>query len=218
MTAAERLSVALAHHPARLDLAALAIAELDDDPAEPTEVLALLDRWGAQVAARARGSAYAGLDALEGLLVGQLALEGDRDDYDHPHNSFLPRVVARRRGLPIALAVIYLEVARRADLPLFGVALPGHFVVAYRMGETATVVIDPFERARLLDRTDLVAMVARAGARWSPSLLTPATPLEIARRMLRNLVGSYHRRGDHAKLAAAMALLEAIAQDPALMN
>ena len=86
-----------AHWP-RLDHVALAIATLDDEPAAG-DPLATLDEWGAEVARRGGGSAYAGMDALEGLLARQLGFAGDRDDYDHPHNSFLPRVVARRRPL-----------------------------------------------------------------------------------------------------------------------
>lgn len=209
MTAA-RLAEALAGPQPRLDRVALAVASLDDGPAQAAlddaAVLAELDRWGARVAARAGGSVYAGMDALEALLVGELGFAGDRDDYDAPENSFLPRVLARRRGLPILLSVVYLEVGRRAGLPLHGVALPGHFVVAYPTGRTGAVVIDPFDRARILTRADLEAIAARAGTALTPALLEPAPVASIAARMLRNLAASYRRRGRTDKLAEVAAL------------
>ena len=208
MTAAALEAALIAAAP-RLDLVALAIATLDDEPAAG-DPLATLDAWGAEVAQRGGGSVYAGMDALEGLLARRLGFAGDRDDYDHPHNSFLPRVVARRRGLPILLAVVYLEVARRAALPLVGLALPGHFVVGYRLPPGGLVVIDPFERARILTAGELDAIAHRAGAALTPAMLTPATPAEIAARMLRNLAGSYRRRGRADKLAEVAALAAAV--------
>ena len=208
MTAAA-LEAALAAAAPRLDHVALAIATLDDEPAAG-DPLAALDAWGAEVAQRGGGAVDAGMDALEGLLARQLGFAGERDDYDHPHNSFLPRVVARRRGLPILLAVVYLEVARRAALPLVGLALPGHFVVGYRLPPGGLVVIDPFERARILTAGELDAIAHRAGAALTPAMLTPATPEEIAARMLRNLAGSYRRRGRADKLAEVAALAAAV--------
>ena len=213
MTAA-RLAEALAGPQPRLDRVALAVASLDDGPAQAAlddaAVLAELDRWGARVAARAGGSVYAGMDALEALLVGELGFAGDRDDYDAPENSFLPRVLARRRGLPILLSVVWIEVARRAGLPLFGLALPGHFVVAYRAGERGLVVIDPFRRGVILDRDELEGLVARGGATLSTALLAPAPAAGIAVRMLRNLVGSFQRRNLRDRVRAAAALILAL--------
>ncbi|MBK9032568.1 MAG: transglutaminase family protein [Myxococcales bacterium] len=209
-----RLTAALAEPGPRLDQIALAIAALDDEPGDEAEALATLDGWGARVAASAGGSVYAGMDALERLLVGELGLEGDRDDYDHPRNSFLPQVLARRRGLPILLSIVYLEVARRAGLPLVGLALPGHFVVGYRLGPGQLVVIDPFERARILTRPDLDAIARRAGVPITPAMLAPAATTEITARVLRNLGGSYQRRGDVAKLAAVVAMLRASRAPP----
>ena len=178
---------------------------VDDDA-----VIARLDGWGQRVADKARGSEAAGFDALERLLVGELDLRGDEDEYDDPRNSFLPDVLARRRGLPILLSLVYLEVARRAALPLFGLALPGHFVVGYRVGGGGLVVMDPFRRAHILDRAELEALVARAGAALTPAMLEPASARTIAVRMLRNLVGSFARRGVRDRVRAASALVLAL--------
>lgn len=199
----------------RLDRIALAIARLDDDPFDDQITLAALDGWGDRVRTAARGSLHVGVEAIEGLLAGEVGLRGDEDDYDDPRNSFLPRVLERRRGLPILLSIVYLEVARRAAVPLFGLALPGHFVVGYSLGESSVVAIDPFAGARLLDRSELTAIVERAGSTLQPAMLAPATPHTIATRMLRNLVGSYQRRNCTEKVRAAARLLLALEPDSA---
>lgn len=196
----------------RLDRAALTIAELDDAPVDRRAVLAALDDWGAAVQAAGGGDRYAGMDALTRLLGRDLGFTGDRDTYDHPDNSFLPKVLARRRGLPITLSILYLEVARRAELPLFGIALPGHFVVGYRVGDGVTVT-DPFAGGALCARADLEALVARAGGRFHPAMLSPATPVEIVARVLRNLLGSYQRRHRLAAAGAVAALWAGFAPD-----
>lgn len=207
---ADELLTAVAAEPARLDRVALAIARLGDRPVADDALLATLDGWGARVAERAHSSNAAGFDALEGLLVGELDFHGDDDDYMDPRNSFLPDVVERRCGLPILLSLVYLEVARRAALPLFGLALPGHFVVGYRVGNGSLIVMDPFRRAHILDRAELDDLLARAGAKLSPAMLAPASAHTIATRMLRNLVSSFDRRGRRDRVRAAAALILAL--------
>jgi len=197
----------------RLDHLALAIAGLDDEPVDAGAVLAKLDGWGERVRLASQGSRYVGVEAIEGILAGEEGLRGDDDDYDDPRNSFLPRVLERRRGLPITLSIIYLEVARRAGVPLFGLALPGHFVVGYDLGDHQLVALDPFAGGRILDRPELAAICARAGTTLGPALLVPATPRVIATRMLRNLVGSYQRRRRPDQLRAAAQLLLALEPD-----
>src|ERR687885_532557 len=77
------------------------------------------------------GDAVAEARACAGLLGGRHGFAGDREEYDHPDNSMLDRVLERRRGLPILLSVVYVAVAERAGVPLGGVGLPGHFVVGH---------------------------------------------------------------------------------------
>jgi regulator of sirC expression with transglutaminase-like and TPR domain len=92
-------------------------------------------------------------------------------------------VLSRRRGLPILLSVVYIEVARRAGIPLAGVGLPGHFVVAH-FGSAPPVLLDPFSGGVRIDEP-----IAEGWVR-------PWRSHEIAWRMLNNLVASYQRRGD----------------------
>lgn len=175
-----------------------AFSVLAADPAAPVEELALaiagafrtveadavrdeLDVLGNEVAARrGRGHPEGDVDALASVLGELHGFAGDEEDYDHPHNSFLDLVLARRRGLPILLSVVYVACASRAGIPLAGVGLPGHFVVGH-LGTTPPLLIDPFA----------------GGARTRAPGPVPAWSAHAtALRMLNNLVASLTRRGD----------------------
>ncbi len=173
-----------------MDLLALAIArEFRDVDAD--RAIATLDALGAELAQRASetsGAPEALARACSRLLGDRHGFHGDHEGYDDPDNSMLDVVLTRRRGLPILLSVVYIEVARRADIPIRGVGLPGHFVVAH-FGADPPLLLDPFERG---------ATVTAAGGH---DVVRPWRPHEIAMRMLNNLVGSYGRR---ANLTAAI--------------
>jgi regulator of sirC expression with transglutaminase-like and TPR domain len=160
-----------------LDELALALAaELREVDAQAA--LARLDALGAEVA-QADGEP---LDAVVDVLGRRHGFAGDREQYDDPANSMLDIVLERRRGLPIVLSVVYVEVARRAGLALTGVGLPGHFVVG-RLDPPPAVLLDPFAGGMRLD-VDVSEHVR------------PWHAHETALRMLNNLVGSYGRRND----------------------
>jgi regulator of sirC expression with transglutaminase-like and TPR domain len=130
------------------------------------------------------------------LLGGTHGFAGDREDYDHPDNSMLDLVLARRRGLPILLSVVYVEVARRAGIALTGVGLPGHFVVGH-FGLDPPLLLDPFGGGVEI-RPDVGDDQVRPWGRQ-----------ETAMRMLNNLVNTYQRRGDFpAAIHAAQMRLE----------
>jgi regulator of sirC expression with transglutaminase-like and TPR domain len=111
----------------------------------------------------------------------------------------LPRVLARRRGLPITLSVLYVGVARRVGIPLQGVGLPGHFVAGHFVAPGARPeLLDPFHNGVRIAVPDL-----------PEELLRPWGPHETALRMINNLVGSFTKRGNvaHAIHAADLRLL-----------
>lgn len=210
----------LVEEPPRLDLVALAIARLDDEPFDDDDVLATLDEWADSVrTASAQMSPEDAVDALATMLGGKLGLRGDQDQYDDPENSFLPRVLERRLGLPILLSVVYIEVGRRAGIPLVGLALPGHFVVAYRHppGE-GRIVLDPFDGGRILEEADVEEIGIRSRAPITRDMFAPATPYVIATRMLRNLLGSYQRRSLWDKAHTVARLMQVIDPEDDALN
>ncbi|MBT2365171.1 transglutaminase family protein [Streptomyces sp. ISL-10] len=125
--------------------------------------------------------------ALADLLGGREGFHGTPGDYQHLESSLLQEVLRRRRGLPILLSVIWTEVARRAGGHVYGVALPGHFVVGFGDAD-AQVLADPFAAGRLLTATDTELLVtSTTGAPLTPSMLTPADPLAVVSRILNNI-------------------------------
>ncbi|MER5937785.1 transglutaminase-like domain-containing protein [Streptomyces sp. NPDC001928] len=125
--------------------------------------------------------------ALRELLGERYGFRGCAADYQRLESSLLHQVLTRRRGLPILLSVVWLEVARRAGAPVYGVALPGHFVVGFGAADEQ-VLADPFDGGRVLTGSDAELLVAGAtGAPLDPSMLTPADPLDVVLRILNNV-------------------------------
>lgn len=108
-------------------------------------------------------------------------------------------MLRRRRGLPILLSVVWMEVARRAGAPVYGVALPGHFVVGFGDPAGAHVLADPFAGGRLLTEEDAGLLVAGAtGEPLNERMMTPADPLEIVLRVLNNIRAWAQARPEHS--------------------
>jgi regulator of sirC expression with transglutaminase-like and TPR domain len=181
-----------------LDMLALSLAAAFHD-VDADDAIATLDALGAELS---RAAALTGEDpesrarACAEVLGGEHGFAGDREHYDDPDNSMLDLVLARRRGLPILLSVVYVEVARRAGIPLAGVGLPGHFVVGH-FGAEPPVLLDPFGGGGEIE------------AGGADDQLRAWNAHEIAMRMLNNLVVAYQRRGDiSAAIRAASMRLE----------
>jgi regulator of sirC expression with transglutaminase-like and TPR domain len=190
-----------------LDRLALALAA-EFRAVDERAALAQLDVLGAELR-DAAAAAPAGPEAQTGVCAAVLGSDhgfrGDEERYDHPDNSMLDVVLARRRGLPILLSVVYVEVARRAGIPLAGVGLAGHFVVGH-FGADPPLLIDPFAGGRPVEERAPVGAVR------------PWTATEIALRMLNNLVASYRRRGDLAAAIRAADLRLALPSEPPLRD
>jgi regulator of sirC expression with transglutaminase-like and TPR domain len=191
--------------------AALAIARVEYPALETTPYLQRIDEMGAD--ARARIAGFAGrpalaVRALNEFIFDELGFRGNRERYDDPRNSFLNEVLDRRTGIPITLAVIYIEVARRAGLAVEGVNFPGHFLLRVSLDTTGDsaglephdserlVIIDPFHGGASLSETDCRQLLREhvgEEAAFDTTLLEPATRLHIVTRMLVNLKRLYVR-------------------------
>jgi regulator of sirC expression with transglutaminase-like and TPR domain len=134
---------------------------------------------------------------------------GNLVDYYDPDNSYIHRVLETRRGIPITLAVVLVELARHIGLDADGVSFPGHFLARIDLHE-GLVVIDPFSGTSL----DLDEIEARARPHGLPieQLLAPASSVQILTRMLNNLHAIHSERGDMTKLAQVGARLQALGQ------
>jgi len=141
--------------------------------------------------------------ALRRVLGDGHGFHGTPADYGRLSSSLLQEVLRRRRGLPILLSVVWMEVARRAGATVHGVALPGHFVVAFGdpsdpADPDSHVLVDPFEGGRVLCAEDAEKLVAGAtGGPLTPGMLVPADPLDVVRRVLNNIRAWAGGRPEH---------------------
>jgi regulator of sirC expression with transglutaminase-like and TPR domain len=185
--------------------AALAIARVEYPSLDVRGYLDALERMGEDAAGRVAREGARGQDAISVLneyLYDEQRFTGNREQYDDPRNSFLNEVLDRRTGIPISLAVVYLEVARRAGVHVAGINFPGHFLLRAaderaRLHYGADMlIVDPFHGGALLSESDCREMLRQHigdEAAFDRDLLEPATRPEIVIRMLVNLKRLYVR-------------------------
>jgi regulator of sirC expression with transglutaminase-like and TPR domain len=180
-----------------LDVAALELASVEFPGLDLEAGAFRLDNLAEQIDSQLTSNAGA-LDFIKAsneLLFDVLQFRGNEEDYYDPRNSCLNSVLMRRLGIPISLSVVYMEVARRLRRPVYGVGLPGHFVVAYEDAE-ARYWIDPFHNGRILSFADCCALAMHSAGvdlRANPAVLAPVTKRQILVRMLSNLKVIYLR-------------------------
>ncbi|HTO70039.1 MAG TPA: tetratricopeptide repeat protein [Myxococcota bacterium] len=184
----------------RVDLAeaALWIAAEEYPELDVARALAELARLGESARLRLRRAADAAgrVEKLLHFLYVEVGFAGNRDDYYDPRNSFLNDVLARRTGIPITLAIVFVAVARRAGLPARGVGFPGHFLAS--CGERGEILVDPFA-GTVVTRAECEARLrASAGAAvpFDPRLLDPTPARDVLARVLRNLKQIWLARED----------------------
>ncbi len=152
---------------------------------------------------------------LAELLFEELGFKGARDDYYNPYNSYLDKVMIRRKGIPISLSVLTMAVGERAGMEVEGVGFPGHFLV--RVGGPEGVYQDPFRGGEQLDGHGLRKLAAEfLGAEMAlhPSYLEPVDCHTITIRMLANLKNAHRRQGDYARAMLACDHLVELTQAP----
>ena len=153
----------------------------------------------------AAGVAEPTFDSVRDHLYGDLGFAGDEVDYYDARNSLLPAVLDRRRGIPITLAVVVMEVGRRVGIAVEGVGMPGHFLA--RDPRRRERLLDPFTGS-WLDVAGCRAIFDRLapGAAWDDAHLRAAPPRDIVLRVLANLAGAQRRAGDRDGLCRILDL------------
>ena len=126
------------------------------------------------------------LTTINQHLFGELGFNGNNLDYYDPENSYLNRVVDRRTGNPINLCLVYLLVARRLQLPITGIGLPGHFVCRFQ-SSAEELYVDPFNQGKLLTKADCVQYLVHANFGLRDDYLAPITSRRLLLRVCANL-------------------------------
>ena len=190
---------------------ALLVAELvdagDDADGARGTIAGLAERVREKI-----GEGTPGIPALCAVLFEEEGFKGDEDSYDEPSNSSVARVLRRRRGMPITLSIVAIEVGRLAGLRLTGVGLPGHFVVG-GPDLPEGMYLDPFDGGALYEAGGLsrrLAAIFGSAVELSPDTLRPDSTRGILSRVLLNLRRSLQRRDRWEEALAALEFSEAL--------
>jgi len=183
----------------RVDLAraALAIARWEYPGLAVDAYLERLDALARGVDGARRSTDPVGrLHRLREYLFVEQGFAGNREDYYDPRNSFLNDVLDRRRGIPITLSLVLMEVGKRLGLAVEGIGLPGHFIAGARLGDSQ-ILLDPFNAGALLTPEACEKLVGRALGRkvaLKPENFAAVTRRQFLARMLANLKRIYWQR------------------------
>ncbi len=175
-----------------LDEALYWIAQ-DEDPHTPNDTLAQLDQIANQIHLPDPSDVLDSIVRINHHLFYTLGFQGDTEDYYHPRNSQIHQVLARKRGLPILLGVLYIEIAKRLHIPVQGIGFPRHFLV-----QPTTAVrpffIDPFDKGNILNEEDLRFWHEQWGITEPfEECIQPSSSLCIVLRMCHNLFYAHRR-------------------------
>jgi len=163
------------------------------DSSDRSVCLTQLAAWGERVQmAEECAQPHAQAEVLRRVLVEEMDLQGDTESYHQPQNSYISRVILRRRGLPISLTVVWMEVGQRAGFRVEGVGMPGHFLV--RVGGEKGVFVDAFHGGEILSREECkerFRSLSHGRAFWEERFLDVTPTRNILERILRNLSYAY---------------------------
>jgi regulator of sirC expression with transglutaminase-like and TPR domain len=195
--------------PVRLLDASLALARIGDRSVDEDWVRRELDLLAECALERAGGrlDSESLSHAIDHELFISAGFTGAADSYYEPESSFIDAVLAQRKGIPISLSIVYLEVARRLGVSCAGIGYPGHFIVRCGEGENVSFV-DPFHQGARLDRAELLAgLRGQQLGMHAEHYLTAVTPRQIIQRMLHNLYGVYRQRHEPPRTLAVIEML-----------
>ncbi|HEV7522257.1 MAG TPA: transglutaminase-like domain-containing protein [Candidatus Angelobacter sp.] len=198
----------------RVDLlrAALTFARVEDPQLDIERYVRHVDQLGVRVAEKIQDPDDPPqiIAALNGVLFQEEMFRGNTVDYYNPRNSFLHDVLDRRLGIPITLALVYMEVARRVRLQLFGVGMPGHFLLKHYDVDGHSILIDAFERGSIVSEEDCrqkLDSIYSGQVLLQPEFLLPVTRRQMLTRMLNNLRSVYLSQRDFRRAVQIVDLI-----------
>lgn len=178
----------------RIDLlrAALTFARMEEPGLDVEHYVRRVDALAKRVAVKASDTdePLQMIAALNEVLFQEEVFRGNTVDYYDPRNSFLQNVLDRQMGIPISLALVYMEVAQRVGFPLFGVGMPGHFLLKHYDLSGHSTLIDVFERGSIVTEEDCrqkLNSIYSGQLVLQPEFLLPITRRQMLTRMLNNL-------------------------------
>ncbi|MCA5004494.1 transglutaminase-like domain-containing protein [Sphingobacterium bovistauri] len=149
---------------------------------------------------------------LNNVLFREFGLSGNTTNYHDPQNSFIHSVLESKKGNPISLSCIYSIVAQQLDIPIYGINLPKHFIIAY-MEDTdkpPLFYVNAFNRGQIMQQNDIYSFLKQLNLPLSEEYTMPCTNKAIIKRVLRNLITAYENIGNPQKKEEIDLLLKII--------
>ena len=148
---------------------------------------------------------------INSVIFNKLKFGANTKNFHSPGNSMINVVLESRKGNPITLCVIYMLVAQKLKLPVYGVNLPNLFVLTYKDDRHSQFYINAFNKGLIFSRQDIENYISELHMTPQSTFFDPCSSLEIIRRVLRNLIMSFDKMGEHAKAEEVKELLLIIA-------
>jgi regulator of sirC expression with transglutaminase-like and TPR domain len=195
----------------QLERASLLLARFGNPTLRTEEYHRKLDRFAREIYS---DIAYkpSGGDKMHTLLryvFRELRFRGDEKDYHNPENAYMDRVIDRRKGLPISLSLIVVFLARRLELPFYGVNMPIHFMLVYE-GRKQETLIDPFDGGTIVTYDQCHYFLKKNGVEPRAEHMKRTSEAEILSRSVRNLMHSYSKAEKKVKVKDLQSLLRLI--------
>jgi len=193
--------------------AAVAVSMHELEFVDVAAVEKTLDELAADIRGRVRsGSQRAFVSQLHEVLFEEWGFTGNTDDYYSAENSYLPRVLETRRGIPVTLSLIYKCVAQRLGLTVRGINSPAHFLAGVEI-DGSPMIVDPFQGGRVMTRDEVfnrLEQLTGAPISKSDALLATATHHEWLARIIRNLEQIFSHEARQADVLAMRELLNLV--------
>jgi regulator of sirC expression with transglutaminase-like and TPR domain len=176
--------------------AALYVAQIEDPDLDLDRYLGILELMATEVSQKLPKTRYPLkiIQTINQYLYTEHNFRGNEHDYYNPKNSFLNDVLDLQTGIPLTLAIVYLEIAKRIDFPMVGIGMPGHFLIRPDF-EDSEIFVDAFDRGEILFAEDcrqkLINIDPQDLPTLPPEILQPVTNRQILFRMLNNLQSIY---------------------------
>ncbi|MBI3355568.1 MAG: hypothetical protein HY038_02125 [Nitrospirae bacterium] len=174
-----------------------------------------LDTMAQEVRARIglRASGEETVNALNRYVFTEQGFKGNTKNYYEVENSYINRVMDRRVGIPISLSVVYLLIGQRQSLPLFGIGMPGHFLVKYE-SDRYKIFIDCFNGGALLTEKNCARFLTEAGYGFDDKYLQKSPVRAILSRMVKNLLAIYSKMDEPVKTVRLTKFIEILGGEP----
>jgi regulator of sirC expression with transglutaminase-like and TPR domain len=160
---------------------------------------------------------------LNHIIFDVHGFSGNTTNYHAPQNSYLNNVVESRKGNPLSLSLLYAIIAQKLNIPIYGVNLPQHFILAYldngelsepeMLSEDKVLFyINPFSRGTVFSKKEIDAFLKQLNLNTDSAYYLPCSNLEIIKRLIHNLIYSYEKLGYPAKKQELQELMRALEQ------